>query len=171
MEIEQVQTRSQWGQFLDLPWRVYRDDPHWVPPLRLAERRLLDPNINPFFGHARLTAWLARRDGAVVGRIAGIVDDNHNRFHQEQTAFFGFFEALDQEAADALLSTVRDWAERNGMRQLRGPLSPSINHECGLLVDGFDAGPRIMMTYNPPVYAQYLEQFGLTKARDLYAYW
>src|SRR5438552_2256313 len=109
MQIERVQTRRQWGEFLDLPWRVYRDDPHWVPPLRMAEERLLDPKVNPFFRHAELTAWVARRGGQPVGRIAGVIDDNHNRFHNETTGFFGFFEALDADAARALLSAVRDW--------------------------------------------------------------
>src|SRR5262245_2767882 len=119
MEIVRVETRSQWREFLDLPWRVYRDDPHWVPPLRLAEQRLLDPKINPFFRHAEMTAWLARRSGTVVGRIAGTVDDNHNRFHNEQTGFFGFFEALDGDAAAALLGTVRDWTSQRGLTRLR----------------------------------------------------
>ncbi len=171
MEIVRVETQPQWGEFLDLPWRVYRDDPHWVPPLRMAEQRLLDPKVNPFFRHAELVAWLARRDGRPVGRIAGIIDDNHNRFHNETTGFFGFFEALDEEAAHALLSAVRDWVKAKGMNRLRGPFSPSINHECGLLIEGFGASPQILMTYNPPVYAEYLEHFGLGKVRDLFAYW
>jgi GNAT superfamily N-acetyltransferase len=171
MDVEQVRTRAQWRQFLDLPWRVYRDDPHWVPPLRLAEERLLDPKVNPFFRHAEMTAWVVRRGREVVGRVAGVVDQNHNRHHNERTGFFGFFEALDGDAAAALLTTVRDWVAGRGLDTMRGPLSPSINHECGLLVDGFGSSPRIMMTYNPPAYAEYLEKFGLTKARDLHAYW
>jgi GNAT superfamily N-acetyltransferase len=171
MVVELVRTRSEWAEFLDLPWRLYRADPHWVPPLRVAEQRLLDPHVNPFFRHAELTAWLVRRNGTAVGRIAGVVDQIHNRIHNEEAGFFGFFEAADGDAAECLLGTVRDWARQRGLTVLRGPFNPSINHECGLLVDGFDASPRIMMTYNPPSYAEYLEHFGLRKARDLYAYW
>jgi GNAT superfamily N-acetyltransferase len=171
MDVEQVKSPAQRTQFLDLTWRLYKHDPLWVPTPRMAEEKLLCQKQNPFFHHAEMTMWLARRGREVVGRIAGIVDHNHNCVHQEKTGFFGFFEAQDGETANALLKTVRDWTAARGLDRLRGPFNPSINHECGLLVDGFNASPRIMMTYNPLVYAVYLEQFGMTKARDLHAYW
>ena len=171
LTIEAVQTRRQWREFRQVPWRVYRDDPHWVPAPDLAEKRLLDPAHNPFFQHARLACWLARRDGMAYGRIAAILDDNHNRFHQEAVGFFGFFEVEnDPEAAAGLLGAARDWLAQQGMKVFRGPVSPSMNYECGLLVDGFDRPPVVMTCYNPRYYVAFYERFGLAKARDLYSY-
>jgi len=172
LTIEPVQTRQQQREFRKLPWRLYRDDPHWVPTPGPSERRLLDSARNPFFQHARMACWLARRGREVCGRIAAIIDDNHNHFHQEQAGAFGFFEvAQDYEAAAGLLGAAREWVAHQGMKVLRGPMSPSTNFECGLLVEGFGSSPLVMMSYNPPYYADYCERFGLVKARNLYAYW
>jgi GNAT superfamily N-acetyltransferase len=171
LTIESVQTRRQWREFRRIPWRVYQDDPLWVPAPDLAEKRLFDPARNPFFQHARMSCWLARRDGEAYGRVAAIIDDNHNRVHREAAGFFGFFEVEeDDEAAAGLLGAARDWLARQGMTVLRGPANPSMNYECGLLVDGFDRPPVVMMTYNPGYYAAFCERFGLVKARDLFAY-
>jgi len=101
----------------------------------------------------------------------GVIDDNHNRFHDEQTAFFGFFECVqDQALASSMLDEITKWARSRGMKTVRGPMNPSTNHECGLLVEGFDDSPNIMMTYNPPYYMGLLETWGLKKAKDLLAY-
>jgi GNAT superfamily N-acetyltransferase len=172
VRIEPVETRRDWRAFLDLPWQIYRNDPCWVPAMRSAERRVLDPRTNPFFDHAQMRCFTARRDGQVCGRIAAISDENYNRFHQEQTGFFGFFEVqADYEAAAGLLQTARDWLGRRGLNVLRGPVSPSTNYECGTLIEGFDSSPVVLMSYNPRYYLDYYEQFGLAKARDLHAYW
>jgi hypothetical protein len=157
--------------FLEFPYRFYRGDPNWVPPLRIAQKELFNRRKHPFYAHAEVACFLARRNGQLLGRIAAIHDRNHNAFHQENAGHFGFFECVDdQSAADALLGAAREWLAARGARVLRGPVNPSTNYECALLVDGFDSPPRVMMTYNPPYYASLLEGAGWRKAKDLYAY-
>ena len=171
LQLKRVETKKDWADFIDLPWDIYRNDDNWVPPLKIAVRDLLDVKKNPFFKHAYMNPILAYRDGKRVGRIVGVIDDNHNKFHKETTAFFGFYEAIDdQEVADKLLNEVAEWARSRGMTVLRGPMNPSTNHECGLLVEGYDQPVAVMMTYNPPYYATQLEKWGLGKAKDLFAY-
>jgi hypothetical protein len=170
-QLKRVETKADWNDFIELPWSIYGDDPNWVPPLRIAVRDLLDVDKNPFFKHAYIAPFLAYRDGKCVGRIVGVIDDAHNKFHEETTAFFGFYEAIDDQAlANLLLDEVAKWAKARGMTMLRGPMNPSTNHECGLLVEGFQDPPTVMMTYNPPYYAKHLETWGLAKAKDLLAY-
>ncbi len=170
-ELREVVSKSDWNDFIDLPWTIYQGDSMWVPPLKIAVRDLLDVNKNPFFKHAYMRAWNAYRDGRCVGRVLGVIDDRHNEYHEEKTAFFGFFEAIDdQKLANALLDVVAKWARSQKMATLRGPMNPSTNHECGLLVEGFDDAPYVMMTYNPPYYSKLFEGWGLSKAKDLYGY-
>jgi GNAT superfamily N-acetyltransferase len=170
-ELKQVTTKTDWDQFIDLQWKIYKGDPNWVPPLRIAVRDMLDVNKNPFFKHAYMYPLLAYKGGELVGRIVGVIDDNHNQHTAEKTAFFGFFEAInDQKLANTMLDEVAKWARSKGMTTLRGPMNPSTNHECGLLVEGFADTPAVMMTYNPPYYIELFEKWGLTKSRDLYAY-
>lgn len=158
-------------QFLDLPYQLYRGDPYWVPPLRVAQKELFDREHHPFYQNADTEFFLARRDGRVVGRIAAILDHNHNRFQNEQAGFFGFFECInDPGAATGLLAIARDWVLSHGATLIRGPVNPSTNYECGMLVEGFDSHPAIMMTYNPPYYAALMDGIGLRKAKDLVAY-
>lgn len=158
------------ARFLAVPFRIYQDDPNWVAPI-LSDRRKVLGAENPFFSHARMALWVAARDGQDVGSIAGIIDDHHNERHGEATAFFGFFEAVNDRAVSRLLfDTVRRWAEGQGMRRLLGPMNPSINEECGLLVVGFDSPPVLMMTYNPPYYASLCEDADLRPCKDLFAY-
>jgi GNAT superfamily N-acetyltransferase len=153
-----------------VPYAIYRDDPHWVAPLLSDRRQVLGPE-NPFFAHARIALWVVVREGRDVGRVAGIVDEHHNARHGETTAFFGFFESVDDPAVSALLlDAVRAWARGLGMTRLLGPMNPSINEECGLLVEGFDSPPVIMMTYNPAYYPGLLEKSGLRRCRNLLAY-
>ena len=171
VEILRVGDRTSRKQFLELPYRLYRQYPNWVPPLRVAQKELFDRDKHPFYANASAEFLLARRGGRVTGRVAAILDRNHNRFQGEQAAFFGFFECEDhQETANALLGAARDWAAGQGARVFRGPVNPSTNYECGLLVDGFGSPPVIMMTYNPPYYERLIEGAGLRKAKDLYAY-
>jgi GNAT superfamily N-acetyltransferase len=171
VQIEPVQTRQDLEDFIQFPFELYRGDPNWVPPLLSQRRHLLQAKHNPFFEHSDVALWLARRQGRVVGTISSHVDHLHNKVHEEKIGMFGFFETVhDYAVAEALLSTVRDWVRQQGMAALRGPLSFSQNDECGLLVDGFDGPPMVMMTYNPRYYIEFLERFGLTKAMNLYAY-
>lgn len=167
-----VRDKRSLGRFLEFPYSHYRQDPFWVPPLRIAQKELFDVKRHPFHAHAQVQCFLALRDGQTAGRIAAILDPNHNKFHNEEAGFFGFFESVnDQCVADALLGAARDWLWERGARVIRGPVNPSTNYECGLLVEGFDSSPQVMMPYNPAYYAELLERAGLRKAKDLYAYW
>jgi hypothetical protein len=159
-------------RFIKLPWDLYKNDKYWVAPLIFDVRNNLNPKKNPFFQHAEIEMFLAESNGKLVGRIAAIKNDNHNKFHKDKTGFFGFFETIDdEEVADLLLDTACTWCRDKGFDRIVGPVNPSTNDECGLLVDGFDSSPVIMMTYNPPHYAQKIDNFGFQKQNDLYAYY
>jgi len=163
--------RQSLKEFIELPYRLYRGDPYWVPPLRIAVKELLDREKHPFYKNAQAEFYLARQNGKVVGRIAAIIDQGHNRFHEENAGFFGFFESIDDQAvADALLARAKQWCFDRGARFLRGPVNPSLNYECGMLIEGFDSSPMIMMTYNPRYYPTLMEKAGLHKSKDLLAY-
>lgn len=166
-----VNNKSALKEFVELPYGLYRNDPHWVPPLRIAVKELLDKVKHPFYANAETELFLARRNGKVVGRVAAILDRAHNRFHEEKAGFFGFFECEnDLEAAKALLATAQDWVTGKGAEFLRGPVNPSTNYECGMLIDGFDRDPMVMMTYNPRYYPTLMDQAGMRKSKDLLAY-
>jgi hypothetical protein len=172
LEIVPVTNTREMRHFINLPWKIYQNDPCWVPPLRMDMKKLLDRKKHPFFGHSSADFFLARRNGEWVGRIAAILNNNHNQYHAEQTAFFGFFESVNEkDVASALLGRAEDWARERGMRQLRGPANYSTNETVGLLVEGFDSPPCIMMPHNPPHYSGLLEDNGFVKAIDLYAWW
>jgi len=169
--IRKVEDKQDLMEFIRFPWRVYRDDAYWVPPLISERKAFLDPQRNPFFEHSEVDLFLAQRDSETIGTIAAIINDNHNAFHEEKAGFFGLFEVIEDYAvADGLLATARDWVKAKGMDVIRGPMNMSINDECGLLVDGFDSSPVVMMTYNPRYYVDLIERFGFVKAKDLYAY-
>lgn len=158
--------------FIKFPWKVYAGIPQWVPPLLLDRKKLLDRRKNPFYAHAEMELFLAERDGEVVGRIGAIINHNHNREHKENIGFFGFFECFNEPAvAKALLDRAVAWLRERGVDGVRGPASPSVNDEYGLLVEGFDKPPAILMAYNPPYYQELIEGYGFRKARDLYAYY
>lgn len=172
IEVVAADNKKLLKEFVELPYRLYRGDPYWVPPLRIAVKELLDREKHPFYANAEAEFFLARRDGQVVGRVAAILDRNHNRFHAEEMGFFGFFETVnDESVAGALLAQARRWVFDRGARTLRGPVNPSTNYEIGTLIEGFDSSPVVMMTYNPPYYPVLLESAGLRKAKDLYAYY
>jgi ribosomal protein S18 acetylase RimI-like enzyme len=157
-------------RFLRLSYAIYQNDPLWVAPLLLDFKKVFT-DANPFFEHADMQLWIAERDGHDLGRIAGIVDRHYNAFHQDQCAFFGFFECVnDREVSGGLFSTALDWARNKGMKRILGPMNPTTNEECGLLVDGFDSSPVFMMSYNPAYYSQLIEAEGFTKAKDLFAF-
>jgi GNAT superfamily N-acetyltransferase len=157
--------------FVRFPERIYRDDLHWVPPLLMERHDFLDPGKNPFFAHADVALFLARRGGEVVGRIAAVEDRNFNAFQRSRTAYFGLYESVnDPGVAAALFATARGWARARGLDTLLGPMNLSTNYEVGLLVEGFDSDPYFMMPYNPRHYAALFEACGLRKAKDLFAW-
>ena len=170
LEILPVNTPQLARWFVELPYALYRQDPHWVPPLRRDERRRLDRRHNPFLDHADMDLWLARSNGRIVGRVAAIEDRLHNEKHGERTTWFGFFEAEDGETARALLESVEQRAGARASTTVRGPANPSLNESAGLLVDGFDTDPYLLMPYNPPRYAQFIESAGYRKVKDLWAW-
>ena len=157
-------------EFVELPYRLYRSHPHWVPPLRRDEHHRLSREHNPFLQHAEMSLWLSMSGGRVTGRIAGIRDDLHDQTHGERMGFFGFFEATDQGTALSLLATVEQWARARGCSAVRGPVNPSLNESAGLLIDAFDQDPYILMPYNPREYADYLHGCGYAKVKDLFAW-
>lgn len=168
--VREVRSRADLKRFIRYPFERYRDDPNWVPPLLLAERRRFDPKKNPFFRHARMYLFLAERNGEVVGRIAAVDDDNHNETHGDNLAFFGFFEAADGEAARALFARVEERTRRLGREAVRGPANPSMNEGAGFQIDAFGKMPYVMTPYNPPEYPRYAEEAGYRKVKDLYAW-
>jgi GNAT superfamily N-acetyltransferase len=172
IEIRPVRSAKDRRSFMLFPYRLYKDDPNWAAPLITDQKKLLNPKKNPFFEHADAEFFLALSNGRPVGRIAAMVDHKHNEVHGEKTGFFGFFECEnDQEAANALLGAAKLWVKNSGMEAFRGPVNPSQNEDCGLLIDAFHAPAVIMMTYNPPYYPGLIDRFGLRKAMDLYAYY
>jgi GNAT superfamily N-acetyltransferase len=169
--ISPVRTASDLTRFIKMVWPIYKNDPTWVPPIIMDRRKLLNKTKNPFYRHAEMEMFLAIEGGKVVGRIAAITNRLHNEIHSDAVGFFGFFESIDnQEVADALLGAAERWLAERGMTAMRGPVNPSLNDEAGLLVAGFNDPPQILMTYNPQYYSRLMEQFGLRKVKDLYAY-
>jgi hypothetical protein len=154
--------------FVDFAWRVYRDDPAWIPPLKDEVHGLIDPKRNPWFGHGRAQLWLALRGEDVVGRISAQVDQLVLEHMQAGLGQWGMFEALDAEAAAALIATAEEWLRAQRMTSAIGPISISIWDEPGLLIEGFDQPPVVMMGHHRPGYAAWIEQAGYAKAKDLY---
>jgi len=158
-------------RFIAFPYDLYRGDPLWTAQLRMDVRTLLSPKKNPFFQHAVVQCFLARRDGREVGRIAAIKNDAHTREHNDRVGFYGFFESVDdQSVANALFDAAAEWLRRQGFNTMRGPMNPSVNDDCGLLVDGFDTPPTLMMPHNNPPYVALHERYGFRKAKDLIAF-
>ena len=163
-------THKNIDRFLKVSYPIYDGDPNWVAPL-LMDLKKVFTNENPLFQHARMELWVARKSGRDVGRIAGIIDDHYNRSAAVPSAFFGFFESVDDDAvAHALFEAVVVWAREQKVKTLQGPMNPTTNDECGLLVEGFDTPPVFMMTYNPRYYLPLLEAEGFRKAKDLLAF-
>jgi GNAT superfamily N-acetyltransferase len=171
IDIRKVQTRHDLKEFIRFPWAVYKNDPNWVPPLIMEMKDRLNRRKHPFFEHAEADYFLARRGPQIVGRIAAILDRNHNQSHSENLCFFGLYESFDDaETARALIDAASAWGRERGMDRLRGPVNLSMNDECAFLLEGFDAPPVVMMPYNPRYYLQLMETCGLVKAKDLYAF-
>lgn len=168
LTVIRARTRSEMTAFLRVPYRTYRDDPCWVAPLEREQRAFLDRRRHPFFEDADAELFLARRGRQVVGRVAAIDNRRHNIVHGATDGFFGFFECdNDPEAAAALLDIAAGWLRDRGLTTVLGPTNPSTNYECGLLVDGFDDPPLVMMPYNPPYYPKLVEAAGFAPTKDL----
>jgi hypothetical protein len=158
------------SRFLRFSYRIYGRDPYWVAPL-LMDLKKVFTEANPLFEHAEMQLWMAVRDGQEVGRIVGVVDHHHNRSQKDSAAFFGFFECVnDAQVSGRLFETVFGWARQKGLKRVLGPMNPTTNDECGLLVEGFDSSPALMMTYNPRYYVDLLAAGGFRKSKDLLAY-
>lgn len=157
--------------FIDLPWKIYKDHPHWIPPLKMAVRDLLNKKKHPFYQTAKTRAWIASVNGEDCGRIMAIHNHAYNEYHKASKGFFGFYECIDDlEIARQLIETAARSLKEEGLTIMEGPMNPGTNYECGLLVDKFDDAPQVMMTYNPSFYQTQLESLGLKKAMDLLAY-
>jgi len=171
--VRPVKSKKDLRQFVQLPYDLYQGNPFWVPPLRVDQFEVLNPRKHPFYDHGRTRLFLAfDQSGAVVGRIAAIINGMHLKTHSDDAGFFGFFESINQyEVAKSLLDAATQWLRHEGMQLVRGPVNPSINDPSGLLVDGFDRTPSIMMTYNPPYYKDFLTRWGFTRAMTLWAYY
>jgi hypothetical protein len=171
VEIVPVRSKADWRAFHHLPFRIYADDPNWVAPLLLERRFHFDPKHNPYFQHAKAEFFIARRGSDVVGRITAQVDRLHQERYRDATGHFGFIEAIDdQEVFDALLKAAQDWLRTQGMQRAIGPVSFSLWDQPGLLVDGFDTPPYVMMNHHRPYYAARIAAAGYVKAEDLIAY-
>jgi hypothetical protein len=171
LEVCPVSSRGDREAFIGLPYVLHRGTPQWVAPLRRDVRVLLSRKHNPFFQHAEAEYFLARRRGAVIGRVAAIHNRLHNEYHSDRVGFFGMFEsAQDPAAAAALFHAASTWLRGRGLASIRGPVNLSTNDECGLLVSGFETPPTLLMTHNPSYYVELVEGAGFTKAKDLLAY-
>lgn len=170
--VRPVATRRQKRQFLEFPWSLYRDNPHWIPPLRGEEKGLVGYRHHPFYDVNRVQTFLAFRGEEVCGRVAAILNWVHVEHRNERRGFFGFFECVDdQQVANGLLDAVRQWLAWEEIHCMRGPTNPGINYALGTLIDAFDSPPTFMMPYNPDYYARLIEGYGFRKVQDFYAYY
>ena len=171
LTVIQANSGEAFKDFIKLAWKIYKNNPHWVPPLISEMKKKLNPKIHPFFKHSQVELFVAYENYQPVGRIAAIIDYNHNNFHQEKVGFFGLFEAIENYAvAEALLNKARQWLKNRNMNVMRGPMNLNMNDECAFLLEGFDSPPVFMMPYNPEYYLRFMEKYGMVKAKDLYAY-
>lgn len=167
MNIRPVQTRRELEEFIDFPYRLYRQDPLWVPPLRDEQRAQFDARRNPLLQHCQRQLFLLEQDGKTIGRIAAFIDLLANDFWKQPIGLFGYFEVIENgQAADLLLNSARDWLRTKGMTAMRGPWT-FVSQEWGLVVEGFAPSPVVMAPYNPPYYNELLTRFGLKKVKDL----
>jgi hypothetical protein len=171
IEVQEVESPRQLKEFIMLPFKLYKGDPYWVPPLISERKRFFDKEKNPFYRGAKTKLFLAVKDRETVGRIATCINYYHNEFHMDKVGFFGFFESIDDpEVASKLFKVAMITLKSEGMEIMRGPTNFSTNHEIGFLIDGFDKPPTIMNPYNKPYLPKLAEKFGLKKVMDLHAY-
>lgn len=176
IEIRRVQTRHERKQFIRFAWKIYRTDPelnrNWVPPVISDYMKTLDTEAYPLYDHADLAMFTAWRDGRMVGTIAAIRNRRHNEIHEDNVGFWGFFECIDdQKVADALFDAAAMWLKSKGLDAMRGPVSPSMNDQCGMLTKGYDSPPVFLMLYNPPYYNDLCLNSGHKVAQELLAWY
>ena len=171
LEIRPVRSRTELMRFIRLPWRIYRNDPLWVPPLIWERKTFLNRKKNPFFTHGDAEYFLALRDGQPVGRVTAQIDHDFNEFHGNEWGMFGFFETEDDpEVAHALLDAASAWLRERGRDRMVGPMDFTMNDESGLVIEGFDRAPMVKQPYHPPYYRGLIESYGMEKAMDLFMY-
>jgi GNAT superfamily N-acetyltransferase len=172
IEITKVQSKADRDAFIKFPWRIYENDPAWVPPLIIERKEFLDREKHPFFEHGKAEFFVARRDGEIVGRIAASDDPKYNALHASNVGCFGMFESIDdQEVANTLFNAAGDWLRTLGRDEIMGPIDYSTNYLCSLLVDGFEHPPTLLTPHNPPYYSRLIEGWGFQKVMDFFAWW
>ena len=170
LKIVNIDFKKDLNKFINVPWAIYKDDPNWVPPLKIAVKELFKPK-HPFYEVGDIKLFLAYKNNQAVGRVAAIINRAHNKFWNDKIGFWGFYESVnDPEISKGLISRAENWLRSKGMKTFRGPVNPSTNYECGLLVQGMHDPPQIMMTYNPEYYQEQFQQQGYEKVKDLLAY-
>lgn len=175
IEIREAVTKKEVKQYIKFAWKVYRNDPelnkYWVPPVIFDYVKTLDKKQYPLWEHADRALFTAWRNGEIVGTITAITNGNHNEIHKDKVGFWGFFECInDQAVANALFDTAKKWLKQRGMNAMRGPISPSMNDQCGMLTKGFDSPPVFLMLYNPPYYNELCKNYGHHVGQELVAW-
>jgi len=172
VEISEVSSRQERNAFIKFPWRIYVNDPAWVPPLIIERKAFLDRKRHPFYRHGDAALFLARKNRKIAGRIMASDDPNYNALHQSNVGCFGLFECIDnRDVAAALFERAENWLRERGRTEIMGPIDYSTNYVCALLIDGFQFPPTILTAHNPPYYKDLIESCGFTKAKDWYAWW
>ncbi len=172
LSVVEVCSRTERDQFIKFPWRIYKNDPAWVPPLIIERQAFLDRKRHPFYQHGDAALFLAKRSGEIVGRIMVSDDPNYNALHRSNVGCFGLFESSDDaDVAAALFDRATEWLRRRGRSEIMGPIDYSTNYVCGLLIDGFQHPPTVLTAHNPPYYARLIEACGFEKVKDWYAWW
>jgi GNAT superfamily N-acetyltransferase len=172
VEITTVRSRKERDAFIEFPWRIYADDPAWVPPLIIERREFLDRTKHPFYRHGDAELFVARRGAEIVGRIMASDDPNYNALHETSVGCFGLFDCIDDvDAAMALFQAAETWVRNRGRGEIMGPIDYSTNYVCGLLIDGFEHAPTLLTAHNPRYYSRLLESCGFNKIKDWYAWW
>jgi len=172
IEISEVSSRWERNAFIRFPWKIYANDPAWVPPLIIERKEFLNRRRHPFYRHGDAALFLARKNGEIVGRIMASDDPNYNALHQSNVGCFGLFECInDRVVAAALFERAAGWLRKKGRTEIMGPIDYSTNYVCALLIDGFQFPPTILTSHNPPYYRDLIESCGFTKAKDWYAWW
>jgi GNAT superfamily N-acetyltransferase len=172
IKISEVSSRRDRDAFIKFQWRIYANDPVWVPPLIIERKTFLDRYRHPFYRHGDAALFLARQNGEIVGRIMASDDPNYNSLHQTNVGCFGLFECIDdRNVATALFEAAASWLRKRGRAEMMGPIDYSTNYVCGLLIDGFQFPPTILTAHNPRYYRELIERCGFAKAKDWYAWW
>ncbi len=169
--VERVESKKQVREFIKFPYALYKNDPNWVPQLLMDDYKKINKDKHPFWKHAAGEFFLARRDGRVVGRIAGVHDEIWEKTHHEKAGYWGWFECEDdEEAARALFDAAFDFARKRGCTRIIGPMSPNANDLIGCQIEGFDGPPVMLMVYNKPYYDKLAQAYGNRKWKDLVAW-